>query len=423
MAFNKKSLVFSIITILGTLFVSEFALQVSAFLFLGVDRLLSRPEFAREDQSLGHRPSPRHPDHDRKGFRNALIPNQPSIIAMGDSHTYGWGVSRDQAWPQQIEILSKITTYNMAFGGYGPAHSLLLLDEALDLKPELLIEAFYAGNDLYDSYSLVYDRKQLSHLKSTDESVLKTMLHLENSKPLAEEIAQLYNTVFEGEAKESAATRGALREFLADHSKVYGLSRALKRMYTHEKNDPTVFNNSDYSNSDWNAIKQHALRHREHLQIFEMRDIKTVFTPEFRLLGSNLNDPRIAEGHRISLEAIRLMRERSRTRDIGFLVLLMPTKEMVFKELVYEDFGNIPERFKRLIVNEELLWQKTKDFLARHGIYFVDALPILRECLRSGNRPYPRSLDGHPNSVGHRAIAKLVASEIKKQGLLTRRGV
>ena len=43
-----------------------------------------------------------------------------------------------------------ISVYNMAFGGYGPAHNLLQLDEALALTPARIIISIYLGNDFYD---------------------------------------------------------------------------------------------------------------------------------------------------------------------------------------------------------------------------------------------------------------------------------
>ncbi|MBU6433714.1 MAG: hypothetical protein KJS98_10410, partial [Nitrospirae bacterium] len=44
----------------------------------------------------------------------------------------------------------------MAADGYGPAQYVLLLEEALALKPKVIIAAYYYGNDIYDSYQFVY---------------------------------------------------------------------------------------------------------------------------------------------------------------------------------------------------------------------------------------------------------------------------
>src|SRR5262245_47441025 len=98
-------------------------------------------------------PSPNNPEHDAKGFRNPRVPARVPIVALGDSNTYGWGVKPDEAWPRRLQRLASQDVYSMAYGGFGPVHLLSLFDEALALKPRLIIVSFYSGNDLYDSYS------------------------------------------------------------------------------------------------------------------------------------------------------------------------------------------------------------------------------------------------------------------------------
>jgi len=97
--------------------------------------------------------------------------------------------------------------------------------------------------------------------------------------------------------------------------------------------------------------------------------------------------------------------------NISFLVLLIPTKELVFKAVLFNKHEPLTQVYKNLLENEELMWEQTKTFLLAHNISFVDALPALRESLRPGQQPYRMSWDGHPNEIGHRAIAALVLSE------------
>lgn len=411
MALGKKSLVFSMVMILGALLISEVALQVLSLVFPRVGLILSPMSAVLKDGRLGRRPGPRHPDHDRKGFRNAGVLDEVSVVAIGDSQTYGYTVPRDEAWPQRVESLSKIKTYNMAFGQYGPAHSLLLLDEAMGLKPKLIIEAFYTGNDLYDSYSLIYDRNQLSYLKSHDESVLKAIVDAERREPLRAKISRLFSGTHGIEIRDEGGAP-MFREFLADHFKLYGALRAAKYMYINNK-QPRM-----REDVKWQSLKQTAMMRSEYLQVFENGRNRTILTPNLRLFAVDLKDPRIVEGLRISLEAMRLMRDRSREANTAFAVLLIPTKEMAFRDAVYENGLKIPETYKSLIENEQRVLQKTKDFLSSHQIYFLDALPGLRESVRHDNQPYNMSTDGHLNSTGHRIVAELVLAGIRKHGLL-----
>ncbi len=166
------------------------------------------------------------------------------------------------------------------------------------------------------------------------------------------------------------------------------------------------------------GIKKHAINNKEYCQIFDNGKIKTIFTSNHRLSGINLEDPRIAEGLRVSLEATRLLKKRSKQANTEFAVMLIPTKELVFKDIVYAESTEISQAYKDLIKNEELVWEKTKEFLKNQKIYFIDTLPILRYSIKSGLQPYLISNNGHPNPIGHYAIANLVSHEIKKAGLL-----
>jgi hypothetical protein len=144
-----------------------------------------------KDEKLGHRPNPLHPEHDRSGFRNSKRLQKAEIIALGDSQTYGFGVRPHEAWPQQLESLSGVSIYNMSCGGYGPTHSLVLWEEALQLKPHMIIEALYAGNDMFDSFSHVYFENQLEDLKSSNQSLVAELEKLEKDAPIAREVSTL----------------------------------------------------------------------------------------------------------------------------------------------------------------------------------------------------------------------------------------
>jgi hypothetical protein len=124
----------------------------------------------------------------------------------------------------------------MAFSGYGPTHSLLLLHEAIDLNPKLIIDAFYAGNDLYDSYSHVYERMQLPDLKTSDPGVIRAISAAENLDPLAQKISRLF-WLNCGEGQYHPPTSGAFREFFSMHSRLYGLARAAKATYQQNRSD------------------------------------------------------------------------------------------------------------------------------------------------------------------------------------------
>lgn len=96
--------------------------------------------------------------HDILGFRNKGIPNNPDIITIGDSQTYGIIIPLEQNWPTQLsELLStqgrKISSYNMAVGGWGAVEYYEIFRKAVLFGPKLIIVAFYTGNDPIESYN------------------------------------------------------------------------------------------------------------------------------------------------------------------------------------------------------------------------------------------------------------------------------
>jgi len=397
-----KNLLVAGAAIIITLFVIEIGLRILPQAWTGIT--LSPIPAAVEDEVLGWRPNPQHPDHDRKGFRNAFVPEEADVVAIGDSQTYGEGVAADQAWPQQLQVLGRTTVYNMGFGGYGPGHSLFLWEEAVAFKPRLIVEAFYAGNDAFDSFNLAYNLAQVPDLRTSVNDDLAVIAAAEKVEPLIEKVSRLYN---EGSA--TGDTAGPITwsmGVLVTHSRIYVLLRRALRAYVNRVDE--------YGLGDlrWSAIRQDALQRQEYREIFDNGSSRTVFTPSYRLTAVDLSDPRIVEGHRISLKAIQRMHEQAQAAGIEFVVLLIPTKEMVFDEVVQQDSANFSATYFRLIEQETLFWHESKKFLEKQGIGYVDSLPALRAALQQGDQPYQISHDGHPNAIGHRVISELVLREI-----------
>ena len=214
----KKS-VYIAIMIFISLALTEISLQVVDFLL--PNRIMSNIDPIIRDPILGHRPNPRNPEHDKKGFRNASVPARVDMVAFGDSQTYGTGVSRENAWPQQLAKMTGVKVYNMAFGGYSPVQSLLLLDEALEMKPKIVVEAFYAGNDLVEAFTIVYSgNDQLNNLKTSDKATLQEIQHLQKQEIINKIVETADVNVYKDTKKPFLAT---VKSFAYDHFKIYKL--------------------------------------------------------------------------------------------------------------------------------------------------------------------------------------------------------
>lgn len=415
MKLNKRQAFFAVVLVLLVIGLLEMTLGLLAFVSPRVDRLLTSPRTLNAipsgvpDARLGLRPNPAYPGHDRKGFRNLEVPAKAHIVALGDSQTYGTWVEPEDAWPRQLESMTGKTVYNMAYGGYGPTHSLTMWDEAIALSPKIVIEAFYAGNDLFDSFNHVYNQGQLPGLKSSDPQLQASVREAEQSEPIAKRVSRMFQmgtTPVAVDEEATSVTRDGFspRRLLSQHSKIYGLLRRARYESTR-----LVNKSNNITQEKWEMEKAHAEAHPAYCQVFSDGQFKTVFTSEYRLSALDLGDPRIAEGLQISLRAIQRMHGFAAARNIRFLVVLIPTKEAVFRQL----WQNPSISYRSLIENEERVWRITRDFLEHNGIEYLDSLPVLREQLATGIQPYQISHDGHPNKHGHKAIAKLVAAHLE----------
>jgi len=101
------------------------------------------------------------------------------------------------------------------------------------------------------------------------------------------------------------------------------------------------------------------------------------------------------------------MQQLAARDKVRFVVLLIPTKELVFQRRAA---GIHAPSYHELVSNEMRFWEETKARLAELGIETVDLLPPLRAQLEVGPQPYQVTFDGHPNETGHRVIAEVTSA-------------
>lgn len=394
MARRVKLVVFALVTLLLTIAAAEGILNLLAARMPTVNALLTRipMQMAVADPVLGWRGNPDYPEHDRLGFRNRDVPRDAAIVALGDSQTYGLGVSREEAWPQQLERLIGQRTYDLAFPGWGPIQSLTLLEADLPVQPRLVISTLYAGNDLFDAYQSVYPHGQHPELRTTDKRVLRAMAAQNHRKPWGNRIANPVNL-----RPPTPRWVRTASNFSVENTRLYALGRAVLRSFDRPNRAPET-----------NRLA------------FDNGQLRTIFNPRYRLVALDLADPRIAEGLRLTLAAISAQRERARAQNAGFAVLLIPTKEFVFRQTVAGSTVEASTDFRKLMAAETTFWDTIRAELASRGIPSIDALPLLRAQVESGLQPYPESEDGHPTPAGQRLLAELIRRDLDRGQLLAR---
>lgn len=314
--------------------------------------------------------------HDSWGFRNASIPDKVNILAIGDSQTYGVMAPANESWPSILAQLTKKEVYNLSLGGYGPVQYLhLLKTKAKILEPKLVVVGVYLGNDLIDSYRLVYSNKNWSDFR------LKT-----------------YKTLQDNGKNNVVKKRNSIRNWLAYNSVIY-------RMITSSFIGDII--------RHWEAKKEVLENSTDKFFVtFDSSNINTGFTPKRRLIGLDLSNNEVQEGLRISLSALKQINDYTKKNKIKLLVAIIPTKENVYAELLKKSAGTNNITYNKLINNESKITEHLINFLNDNKINYVEPLYAMRKAVVSSTI-YPAGYDGHPNGKGYEIIAKEINKYIK----------
>jgi len=399
---SSKKISFWIILVLITVSFLEITLHGICWISQKADILFSKGKNQQllliTDEKLGVRGNPAYPDHDIRGFRNLKRPavGTVDIISMGDSQTYGYGVGSNDSWPVQLGKLTHQEVYNMAIESSGPVQSFLMFNEVLELKPKHILVTIYLGNDLYDSYEAAYTKALATSLRTTDQGILQNILDTEKTESLIDKVKVQGAIAYQDERYHDMPGKS----FLEEYSNLYGLWTVAKRTFT------------ENGEEDWQAIEEEALKTKDFRQFYNNEKVRTVFTPAYRLLAVNLDDARIKEGLRITLEAIRLMKLKARAAGIKFTVVLIPTKELAYQSLVAGEKEKFIVQYQKQVETEEMILQKIKTFLLSQEIDSVDVLPGMQQRLGKGLALYHSNWDGHPHAKGYRAIAEIISEHL-----------
>ena len=218
------------------------------------------------DPVLNHRIGDGVSGHDDWGYRNPDVPESVDILAIGDSMTYGAMAKSHESWPAQLQQDTGKSVYNAALGGYGPMHYLhILKTRAPELSPKAVLVMLYLGNDIMDTYNLVYSNENWADYRSED---------------LTE---TLDADAFVVTPKATSFTK-RVRNWLAGHSILY-------RLVT--------------QNALFDTARQRELQDgNTDVIVYEHLGVPAILDPAKRLSFTDVEDPRIKEGMRIIERAL-----------------------------------------------------------------------------------------------------------------------
>ncbi len=344
------------------------------------------------DPELGVRIPPNSPGHDASGSRNAGVRPQVDVVALGDSQTWGINVQTVDAWPQQLERITGRPVYNMGVGGYGPVQYWQLIPKALSLSPRVIVVGLYFGNDLYDEYSFTYANAKHADLRSNASADLKNDTIQARADSYWNEEKNFHNSY----GRNSLA---GLSFWLREHS---AIGRLLNRIGLWP----------GATDVDFEIDKAWAQTYPDHAVACETGNVRTVLTTAYRLTALDLDDPRVSEGLRITRLALKRTQERVTTANVKLVVVLIPTKEFVYAELMNGERKSTGT-YARLVDMEQKARQELLSSCAEDQINCVDALPDLRKAIEQRQQIYPSSAESHPNAAGYRILALKVSEAVK----------
>jgi lysophospholipase L1-like esterase len=375
-----------LIVLAVTLLVGELALQLLAR-FTPVSRFLGNaPSLTIPDKRLGVRGNPRHPELDARGYRNVRALTNADVVVLGDSQAYGTWVARDDAWPALLAARTRLSVYNMALGGYSPAHSELQLPEALSLGPRAIVVSVYLGNDLFEAFSLARDWPVRPGLE--DLAARAAALEVEES------LSRKAMRLFQWRSEDDAVSLTRLRETLG-HLMLYALARGVRNRLFEKP--------QSLSGSFENAVAALTPTDLLYVSVVDGPGWRTILRSPYRYLVLNQHDPRVLLGFERVVDALDSIAARCRSAGVDLLVVVIPTKESVFWPRVARPETHA--QLRELVRDEDTVRAELLQRLRQAGVDIIDALPALRS---APIQPYFENMDGHPSPAGHRVIAELV---------------
>jgi len=333
------------------------------------------------DPILGAVPSgdPMAGGFDEWGFRNPFVPDSVDIVAIGDSHTYGNTARMEDSWPYVAARLSGQSVYNMGLGGYGPNQYFHLFNSrGLELKPKTIVVGLYTGDDFSNAFLMTYGSDYWAYLRDIPPEEVDFDIWEEPTKLSWHKKIRVW------------LSRNSVIYQVVVHGPILGQLKGETQIRNAEKL---------YGSTTTLDIPED--------------NILEAFIPGSMLSRLDQNSANIREGMRITFELLAEMNEISVANDIRFVVVIIPTKEMVFADYL-ENNAEIPfsHELNELFKNERLARRRIFDFLDDSGIVYVDTLPALIQSRSEGL--YAKSAtDMHPNMNGYRVIGETVAEAIQ----------
>ncbi len=264
---------------------------------------------------------------DEHGFRNNTLPSI-EVVALGDSHTYGFNVSSDNAWPKLLARKIEKNVYNFGIGGYGILQYQYLLNKSIELNPEVILLGLYLPNDLNDICRLISKNQYWASRARKFNIDIGLCAAPPKRQPISRTGTRKKREIlFKKWLKEKSATISIVSEYSSRHS-------TLKKIENNEIKNALVINDKNTKT----IIRHKRIRnHKKYMDI---------------------NEPHIKMAYEMLKNFVLEAKKNVDLNNIHFGVLFIPSKERVFYKYLMQMGYDVSIEYKELVPRLENSFHK-----------------------------------------------------------------
>jgi hypothetical protein len=314
---------------------------------------------------------------DSSGFRNITDKGKFDVVILGDSHSYGYGVTARSSFPVQFSRQTGLTSYNYGMGGYGPAQYANLIDDALRKSKKFVVVALFMGNDMFDACNianeLLYWREYFEALGIATETC-----------------GGRYSPMDSGSQTGDAS-----------------LSRRLKAFIKQTRTGSLLNSHVWLPFKGWLKLIGIWPSNPASLTV----DDNTVST----IFGVWPNHTATAAaGLEITKHLLAQITQSAKQKDIVPILLLLPSKQNIYLDYLLASGYELPPNFTESVKQEKGFTLDLLKFASNSGFVAVSAFNHLMALRKLGHALYPVDDDSHPDALGYEAYAQTLADAINK---------
>ena len=295
-----------------------------------------------------------------------------------------WGVELADSMPRKLEqgLASKSAeVVNLGVRGYGTAQEYLFLkEEGLKYRPNLVVLAFFAGNDVCNNLS---ELEQNLHENPTPQSLSRPFARLEST-----ELSFVYPDI---QRVEDCIEREERRFMLSRGSPLLLMRKLHRRFRKRRFNDPNVFLGAYLSGFDGRLSR-----------------------PDKRDLDAAQYQRWFDEAWEVTIELVLAIRELARQDGAELVVLMIPPDYVVDEDR----FQRYVARYPTLELDRDAPDRRFARAAGEHGFHFMNLGPVLRAAMQEGKGPFYLEQDRHWNAAGHALAAQALLEYLERNELV-----